>query len=193
MVNWKKLPYLKYFIITILLVLIIETPILTCCTNYLNILGFLFILSAEWLVLQKKIGVLLLSFLVFINLLTSVPFIYGQYNPFPNSRVTKDNIIEVGKIAKSCLSGDETYISTDDAWRTQYYFGRSVLPSLEAEQITDQEAVEKFFNSELPYNIVLIHINNNSVLPDSIKELKESATTYYKFGRDELFIFKDCQ
>ena len=189
----KKIEYIRYYFLIILTLFFIEVPTVVCCTPYLNVLGMLILLSAEWFVYQKRFGQVLVTTVI---LGTAVITTISLFKPI-NSTISplwlrRDNIREVGKIAKACLKGDETYISTEDAWRTNYYFGRGMLPPLEGESITDEQAVELFLQKKLPYSITLVHMNRPLIDNNSLKELHRQAKREVTIGSDVVFVFKDC-
>lgn len=189
----KKIEYIRYYFLIILTFFLIEMPAVVCCTPYLNIFGMLILLAAEGIHAQKRFGKILAAVVISGSALITV---ISLFKPISSTIYPlwfrKDNIKQVGKIAKECLTGDETYISTEDAWRTTYYFGRGMLPALEGETITDEQAVQLFFQKKLPYEISLVHINRPLIDETSLKELHQKAQRVVTIGEDTVFIFKDC-
>ncbi len=190
---YRKNRYVLVLTLIVVTIILLEYPFVGCCTGYLNIYPLLIILAVLWLVVFKKAGLYILILIVIINAFsTLLSFKSGERPIGFNLITTEDNIQKIAKIAKNCLRDNETYISTDDSWRTQYYFGKGMLPDLEVENISDEQAVIKFLNNELPYNISFVHIGNNRVSQMNIKKLEAGSINTIAIGNDKLFIFKQC-
>ena len=92
---------------------------------------------------------------------------------------------------KPCLDGEETYISTEDAWRARYYFGRPMLPTVEYEMTSDEQAVEQFLRGDLP-QVTIIHIHVPLVSEVLINQLQIQAKHFRQIENHRIYFFKDC-
>ncbi len=189
----KKHRYLGYLTLILTTVALLEFPLIKCCTNYLNIFGILLILAVEGILSIKTIGTAIGVLLVVTNIVISSIYMLNNYNPVTkNGLYNKDNIRNIAQTAKNCLTDNKTYISTDDAWRTRYYFGRSMLPALEAEEITDEEAVNDMLKGKLAYEIAFVHIERNTIPKSLENEISKKAIRNIALDKDKLYLFESC-
>ncbi len=190
---FNKRKSILFLWLMLIAVLLIEVPIIPCCTVYLNILGPVALIAAETVVILPLTSVFL-SVIIIINLISTKPLLLGAPNPliYRNWTFKNDRIREVGKIVKPCFQGSQTYISTEDAWRARYYFGQSMLPAVENEDWTKEEAVKQFLKGYLDNAVVLIHIHVPQINPLVIEKAKLKAKRTVQIGDNQIFIYKDC-
>lgn len=190
----KKRPaYLKSLYLTLVIIAVVEIPTIPCCTVYLNLFGPLLLLAAEGIALVPRFSIIIIIMLATVQLVQSQPILRGIPNPitFQNWQKETDRIKEIGQLVKPCFKDDETYISTEDAWRTRYYFGRPMLPAVEYEMTTDELAVEQFLRGDLP-QIAIIHIHAPLVSDKLLQELQVRAKHFRQFANHRVYFFKDC-
>ncbi len=190
----KKHKYLGYLTLIIITVILVEFPFIKCCTNYLNIFGILLILAVEGILSIKTIGIGIGLLMVVANIVITSVYALNNYNPLTKKgHYTKDNIKKLAQTAKNCLTDNKTYISTGDAWRTRYYFGKNMLPALEAEEITDERATSDFLENKLPYEIAFIHIDRDTISNSLEKKVSEKAVKEIITTKDKLYLFDECK
>lgn len=189
----RKKKFILPFFIIIFLFLGINVFKITSAYFYMNFYGLMLLLSATWLGSTGRIGVFFLFVTVFINLMGGIPLLEGKHNPMLFSGLPKkDNIIASGTIAKKCLQRDESYISTDDPWRTFYYFGRPMLPSVEGGLWKATEATEAYLKGDLRNEVKLIHFRKGQFDQTLIDQLDRIKKQSFTFGDDFVYLFKTC-
>lgn len=127
-----------------------------------------------------------------VNLLGTAEIFKGLHNPglFDNNAL--NNARGISKIAKKCVVVDnETYISTDDPWKTGYYFGRHSTVEKDSTEAR-VETIRKFLLGNLS-NVVLIHTSDDLIDKDMTKVLKEKSTEAINFSGETVYLYKDCQ
>lgn len=189
----KKRLYIRYLWLILLFIIVFEIPAVPCCTVYLNLFGPLLLLAAEGIALFPGFAYKLVILVTAINLFQAQPILQGVPNPvtFRNWSKEEDRIREVGQLVKPCISDDQSYISTEDAWRARYYFGRPMLATVEYEIINEEEAVAQFLKGDLP-QIEIIHIHTAQVSETLREQLKIRAVAYHEIGNNEIYFFKKC-
>ncbi len=191
---WKKRRAYTYYLWSIvILIFILEIPVIPCCTVYLNLFGPLLLLAAEGIAILPRYPVAIIMAITIINSIQAQPILKGIPNPitYNNWKKETDRIREIGQLIKPCLDGEETYISTEDAWRARYYFGRPMLPTVEYEMTSDEQAVEQFLRGDLP-QVTIIHIHVPLVSEVLINQLQIQAKHFRQIENHRIYFFKDC-
>lgn len=191
----KKLKFINYLIATVLFFLFFNLIKYTTANFYMDFYGIIILLAAEWLVSKREIGKLFLVLTVIINLYGSLPLLRGDYSKSPLAILPSDDQLkEVGKIAKTCLTENETYLSTVDPWRTFYYFGRPVLPAIEGDKAlwSPAQAARRYLQGDLRNEIFLIHFREGDFDQELVDGLKTIAKKEFIFKKDRLLLFKSC-
>lgn len=187
----KKNKYIEIFASIIFIYFLINLFFPTTLFFYKDFYGLILLLSAEWLYSKKKLGYALLMVTIIINLYGSLPLFKGVHNYVFNTYLTNDNLDKIGLFSKNCLTGNESYVSTVDYWRTEYYFGRQPLPRLNS-GFSIQETVAKFIEGQYRNDIYLIHFREGNFDEDTIRKLREIAKREIVIDKDHAFLFKNC-
>ncbi len=146
--------------------------------------------------MKKRHALILLILTLLVNIFTLSPIFNRQFNGLIFFDTNpKDRVKYFGDIIKRCtLQDNETYLSTSDPWRTNYYFGR---PSLyESENFTGVKKKLKLFLSKkdnyINLTVKFIHFQNG-LLDDNLQsELEKKALKILFFGNEKLLLFRDC-
>ncbi|MCL5072243.1 MAG: hypothetical protein M1308_15335, partial [Actinobacteria bacterium] len=189
----RKYKFIKYFAIIILTFLLINLIKLTTANFYMEFYGLIVIMGVLWLTNIGRIGMVLLSVVIILNLYGNIAILHNDYSQATGPIIpASDKLKLVGNIAKSCLVNNESYISTVNPWRTFYYFGRPVLPGIEGNLWTAKEAIELYARGELRNEVFLIHFKEEEIPEELDKNLEKIAKRKYVFEKDRLLIFKEC-
>ena len=192
--NLKTIKYAKYLFLVILIYLFVYIVKSHVAFYYfVSILGPLFIIAADALTHFKNYVYRILLAVTVINIIGAVPLFKGVHNPFILGVAGKrtDHVREVGDIAKKCLTGqDETYISSHNAWKTAYYFGKRSL--LERDGDEARLATISLFLEGQADSVKLIHYNSGQVEGQIEGELAKRAAEILNFGNEKVFLFKKC-
>lgn len=189
----KKITYIKYLLLTIAICFFVYVfKAYLPYFYFVSTAALLILLAAESLVALKKIGwfiffaTLLFQFVSLSPLLSGVPnrfvFIGGQPN---------DQIQKVGAVAKKCITKDnETFISTTDAGRQTYYFGRisNLYRDGTAARIL---TIESFLGGGL-LEVKLIHVREGEIPRTMSEKLRQKAIKIIKYQDDLVYLFKKC-
>ncbi len=188
----RKIKYSKYLFLTILIYLTVYIfKSVTPFHYFVSILGPLMLLASEWISRQRSYRIIIFVILT-LNLLGLVPIFAGKNNPQIVGQDSYDQLKKVGDLAKRCLGGDdETYISTADAWRSAYYFGRRS----QLEQDGTEKRIEtiNWFLEGKAENVKLIHFKTGEIGEIEEENLKHLAFSSIQYDRDKVYIFKNCQ
>lgn len=189
----KKLRYFKYLFLVIIIyfsVFILKSP--TPFHYLASTLGIFLILASEGIDLIKpQLRAFVVIFIITVNFIGFHKIFTGQHNPQLFDDKSPNNAKAISTIAKKCVTlDDETYISTDDPWKTGYYFGRH--STVEKDGVEARiETIEEFLNGKLT-NIVLVHIRKDLVDQSIQSSLKAKAVTFQDFNDEVVYLYKEC-
>ena len=190
----KRIKYAKYLFLTVLIYLVVfigKSP--QVFFYFVSILGPLFIIAADTLAIYKKYTYKILFIIALVNIVTVVPLFRGVHNPFMLGEGGKqlDHVKEAGELAKRCLAGEkETYISSFDAWKTAYYFGKRSLLERDGSEARIA-TIGLFLNGEAP-EVKLIHYREGEVDKQIEGKLDRRAEGVILLGNEKAFLFKKC-
>lgn len=189
----KKLHYFKYLYLVVIIYLAVfifksPTPF-----HYLASTFGIFLLLATYglgLVGERTRPIILILVVVF-NFIGFWPIFMGRRNPQFIDSSAPNNALVISKIAKKCIISDnETYISSNDPWKTAYYFGR---PSTIEKDGTGARVatISDYLDGKLN-QVVLIHVGDNLITNEQHAKLTEKAFSKIHLDRESVYIFKNC-
>lgn len=189
----KKYQYFKYFYPVLFLYIFIFVLKSPTPFHYLSSIYGVFLLAAAIGMshISAKLRPTIIALIILVNILGFWRIFEGNHNPQFIDGSVPNNATAVSKIAKKCVvSGSETYISSDDPWKTAYYFGR---PSTVEKDGTEArvETIREFINGKLE-EVVLIHVRNDLISKEEHDELASKANLKFEFDRETVYIFKNC-
>ncbi len=190
----KKIVYLKYLLLTIVI----------CATVYIfkaylpyfyfvSIFSLFALLAAEWLASQKKMGSMIIAVIFLINVYGLKPLFSGTPNLFVFFEGQQDDQIQqAGETAKKCITNDnETYISTADAGRATYYFGR--ISTLYKDGTENRIETMRWFLAGAAPQVKMIHFRKGELSSNLEGKLRQKAKKELKYGIDIVFLYKKCK
>ena len=189
----EKHKYYKYFCSVLLIyifVFVLKSP--TPFHYFSSTYGILLLMAAIGIShMGSRIRPAVIAIVMLINLLGFWRVFGGIHNPQFIDSFAPNNAEGISKIAKKCVVSDnETYISSDDPWKTAYYFGR---PSTVERDGTGARiaTIGDFLAGRLD-EVVLIHVGDNLITREEHEKLSLRAHSKFLFDRETVYIFKNC-
>lgn len=190
----EKYGYLKYLYPVVLIYIFVfvlksPTPFHYLSSTY----GILLVMAAIGMshVNNRTRGAVIVL-VILINFLGFWQVLAGYHNPQFIDSYAPNNSRAISTIAKRCVIFDnETYISSNDPWKTTYYFGR---PSTIEKDGTGARVatIDDFLNGKLE-EVVMIHVGNALISNEEHNKLAKKAHARYEFDRETVYIFKNCE
>lgn len=190
----KKVAYLKYLWVTIIvgsLVYIFKSYI--PYYYFVSLFSAFAVLASEGIMVFKRNStkIVIFAIIMTLNFIGLIPFFNKNYNTFVTMGRKKDEIKKVGEIIKKCgIADDETYLSTADFGRAEYYFGRQSTIYQDGQENRIKLMMD--FKKEGYGNVKYIHFVKGELNKILEKKLREKSQQSVQFNNDVLFIYKNC-
>lgn len=191
---FRRIQYIKYVWLTIVI-----STLVYVFKSYIPYFYFVSLFSSFSLVASEGIGAInsyrfrkiIFCFVLIINLVGLTPLFNKNYNTFISMGRKEDQIRKIGEFINKCgISDDETYVSTVDFGRGEYYFGRQST----IYQDGQENRIKLMVNFEKGgyENVKYIHFVKGELSKILEKKLREKSQKSVQFNNDVLLIYKRC-
>lgn len=140
---------------------------------------------------NKRVKMILFAAIFVINILGLIPFFNKSHNVFVFSGEKNDEIKKIGETIRKCgISDEETYLSTTDFGRAEYYFGRQSTNYQDGLQ--NRIKLMEDFEKGGYLNVKYVHFVKGELKSKLEKKLIKKSLSQAHFQNDVLLIYKKC-